>query len=569
MKSKSLLTILSTLVLSISLTGCGVIREGVFEEPTVPERYTGTSISSELLEGRYYVWHDENQNDIYKDINVDPAKFADYTDYIFKPVFMERVPEDNGIVWFYAENEKYIPTLYEGDELIYYAGVNSIPGYLELSRYYDHGYSIGLYGFRETIPGSNQYAININSAGYHSKGGADDGIQKIYQMGSYYSEENGNSIVSIPKIGGVPLSSDNISTIGTIKGLNKGSIYDIDIYIGTRATRGKVIADTHILYPMENFSLYEYDLIGSGIMRIKLPDYLKTGYYCINGMGLFRYVKEDSYNDKTDFNSPVILKDVLGDVLYSPQDEIEYKFFNNIDAINDSEYKSSDLYSVEIDDETDIIVTSFEFSDGKRKNPPIPEMKCYYSSIESYNTMYLSDEEKARVPLGYYANPIIFKLTDEDIANGTYKTIISGLEPGRWVIEYTNVGSYATHIEKVKKMTIYSDDLDDIDVFEQEKAEEESKELKELLGTGEYRQITYSNGTYEIKEQITDFEAWKREFLKNHTKDSDKKEETKDYDNLSEDDVLSYLESIKDNPLYNQNISNNVNDEMPNDVNVE
>ena len=43
-------------------------------------------------------------------------------------------------------------------------------------------------------------------------------------------------------------------------------------------------------------------------------------------------------------------------------------------------------------------------------------------------------------------------------------------------------------------------------------------------------------------------------------------ERTAEVTEKSEDDVLSYLESIKDNPLYNQNISNNVNDEMPNDV---
>ena len=41
---------------------------------------------------------------------------------------------------------------------------------------------------------------------------------------------------------------------------------------------------------------------------VKLPSYLKTGYYFINGNGLFRYISSgDKYDENTNFNEPMLI----------------------------------------------------------------------------------------------------------------------------------------------------------------------------------------------------------------------------------------------------------------------
>lgn len=73
------------------------------------------------------MWHDEAQNNITRDINTDLSKFKDYTYDIFQPVYKESDPtkntheEDNDrVLWISDENDSKIPTLYKGDELIYF-----------------------------------------------------------------------------------------------------------------------------------------------------------------------------------------------------------------------------------------------------------------------------------------------------------------------------------------------------------------------------------------------------------------------------------------------------------------
>jgi hypothetical protein len=53
---------------------------------------------------------------------------------------------------------------------------------------------------------------------------------------------------------------------------------------------------------MEDFTVNDYSFLRSNILEIHIPDWMKTGYYSVDGMGVFRYVDGSSYTESTDFN---------------------------------------------------------------------------------------------------------------------------------------------------------------------------------------------------------------------------------------------------------------------------
>lgn len=198
----------------LSMTGCGIIKSSGTK---LDERYIATSNSKALYSGQYYVWHDENQTDIASDINVDVSKFKSYGYNIFQPVYMENSlssdtnPESSKrVLWVLAENDSRIPTLYKGDELIYYSD-ETIPSKISLERFYDHGYSVGVYGLTENMTNSQNYILkNDDTCGLKSGSSA-------AKIATLFKEEG--DIISFPYIGDQEINTDDISKAGTIKGL--------------------------------------------------------------------------------------------------------------------------------------------------------------------------------------------------------------------------------------------------------------------------------------------------------------------------------------------------------------
>ena len=68
----------SVLIVSqcITLTGCSITKN---KKSVVDEALISTCDSSKLYSGQYYVWHDESQTSIERDINTDLSKFKSYT----------------------------------------------------------------------------------------------------------------------------------------------------------------------------------------------------------------------------------------------------------------------------------------------------------------------------------------------------------------------------------------------------------------------------------------------------------------------------------------------------------
>ena len=96
---------------------------------------------------------------------------------------------------------------------------------------------------------------------------------------------------------------------GTIPGLKKDSFYNVRVYEGTVEHLYKLCANVFILGSMECLQNIDYKFEEEYLLKIELPANLKTGYYSINGLGVFRYVSESTYNANTNFNEPNVLED--------------------------------------------------------------------------------------------------------------------------------------------------------------------------------------------------------------------------------------------------------------------
>ena len=77
---------------------------------------------------------------------------------------------------------------------------------------------------------------------------------------------------------------------------------------------------------MEQFVSYDYEFLHSNCIKINIPEYFKSGYYFVQGVGLFRYVSEqdakvyngEAYDPGIDWNDPIILYDEYGVVIFDP-----------------------------------------------------------------------------------------------------------------------------------------------------------------------------------------------------------------------------------------------------------
>jgi len=283
MKKILKLTILISTI--IFLCSCGAASE---EGTEVNENYL------ENLEDDCYYVRDKNNN--CKEVYFGTGTF-DWGD-------ISTYPSDDRVLWFKEDFEE-IPTLYRGDSLIYYTQEELIEEFT-FERFEDYGYSIGICGLTETTSG--RYSISTDPSDCNTYPYSD--TDEILQLT--------NDIAIIDTLGGVALRSrgdnqvenDYLTRSGSIKGLKKDNSYKAEIYEGTIRNEYTFKADVRILGSMEVTESTDYVFESEKIINIRIPGEFKSGYYMINGVGLFRYVAGDSYDDKTDFNVPNLIEEL-------------------------------------------------------------------------------------------------------------------------------------------------------------------------------------------------------------------------------------------------------------------
>lgn len=277
---------------------------------------------SDLQNNCYYVWHNDNQPDIRKDLSGTTQKG------VFKlcPAGLTNWKENENIrhtIWFDTKNDSDIPTLYAGDELIYISGTNIPYEGIEWERFADYGYTIGVANLEGDQSGHYRI-INNADDGYTSY------VNPMSDAAQLMEFVNASELF-IDKIGSVCVREDLVSDGGTLLGLDKDTKYVCEWYMGTYYQDFEMTANTHTFCYLEKFTTYQYQFLHSNCISITIPEWLKTGYYYVSGLGFFRYVSKNDiyqYNGKAydagiDWNDPIILYDKNGSLEYDPSTGFE------------------------------------------------------------------------------------------------------------------------------------------------------------------------------------------------------------------------------------------------------
>lgn len=225
--------------------------------------------------------------------------------------------DDSNAVWF-VNNTDAIPTLYEGDYLLYVSSTET-PDPIHFVRYADYGYTIGISNL-ETQNNNGHYFLMIDDEDYTTY------IAKNSDAAAITNFDDVDKLF-LDKVGDMKINDSTVSTGGTITGLKKGKSYKCEFYTGSYYQDFKLTANVRAFGYLEDFTTYDYEFLHSSCIKIDLPDYFKTGYYYVNNLGMFRYVSnkdKKTYNNKTydtaiDWNDPIIVKKD-GQVLEDPTD---------------------------------------------------------------------------------------------------------------------------------------------------------------------------------------------------------------------------------------------------------
>ena len=271
--------IILLLAISLCVSGCNFSTARKSEKNSEEEIIKGTDINN-LVVGKYYIQHGDEYYEILPGVGT------------FNEGDTVTSPSDERVLWYKDEWDK-LPTLYEGDSLIYYTN-EELTEVFNFERFEDFKYSVGLCQLEETPSGRYKISTDSTDNNIYPDGDA----MKITE----YEQDS----VIIDKLGGQEIRNNVISRIGTILGLEKDAPYEAEIYAGSELTRYVLTANIRILGSMEVYESNEFNFVSEKIINITIPEWFNNGYYSINGVGLFRYVKGTSYDENMDFSIPNI-----------------------------------------------------------------------------------------------------------------------------------------------------------------------------------------------------------------------------------------------------------------------
>ncbi len=190
--------------------------------------------------------------------------------------------------------EASVPDCFRGEGLAF-ASDRTLDRNVFLERYKSIGHSIG--AFNGTF----------DEAGYLCYTYGENCIVPGSSLAKILADAK-SEYIRIESINNEKITPAQVDTdCGVINVLEEDKEYTIQMYVGTEYIDTKVIADTHMLKSFELF-LYEddkgMDFSSNSYLYFPMPDDLKTGYYQINGGGVFKYYdvergKEDENADTT------------------------------------------------------------------------------------------------------------------------------------------------------------------------------------------------------------------------------------------------------------------------------
>ena len=251
--------------------------------------------TSTLEDGCFYIMHKNNQCD---PVYLGETTFTGTTE----------TPANNRIIWFKDDIEN-IPTLSVAneDKLIFYSTV-SFDETFNLERFEDYGYSVGLQGIQVSKTGRLFISTDVGDKTTYPNSDTDE----ILNMD--------NETVVIEKLGKNKLrETEFLEDKETLRNINRSGVlifpdnknnnnyYQFEVYDGTIHHDVKLKCDVRVMGSYEVKKNTDYEYSRKDIVRIVIPETFQSGYYMINGMGVFRYIDmldSNTMEDDIDFNIP-------------------------------------------------------------------------------------------------------------------------------------------------------------------------------------------------------------------------------------------------------------------------
>ena len=300
---KRFLSIILGLTIVLSFSACGNKQEAKIITPDDVEPIYYTDENA-LPEDTYFIAHPDTITD--KLGMVTPiTKY--YPLLKAEKTFSEKRTthagyDFNRVVWVnYNIDEGLIPTMYEGDELIYKSSTY-IPVKYALEKFFDNGYTLGVCGLVQDL--SENYKFVSNAGEKKGKG-----FVLSTTDASGFQGLDAESIYLVA-VGEERITPMNMSLSGTVTGLNVMDKYECDVRTGTEKIAAILTCNARYFSSAETYMFGSFTFITDIIARMNIPSYVTDGYYEINGGGIFRYAVNSKITDWHDLK-PSMCNDTI------------------------------------------------------------------------------------------------------------------------------------------------------------------------------------------------------------------------------------------------------------------
>lgn len=312
------------------------------------------------------------------------------------------------VIWL-KNDINNIPVMRRGEKIVFHSSTKLITR-LNIERYYDLGYSIGIAKLKEN-KGTGRFTLDIRDSALTVDPNSD---------AKQLQDITANGQIIIDSIGDTPLRSGNVSPSGTIIGLEKDKTYAINAYLGTNLHNKNIKADVKVLASSEGHKIEKFEFSGHKTVEFQFPHYYNSGYYLVNGFGLVRYIADDKagVDDEIDMNVPNIYP----------------KTGEEGGDVSQKNIQAEDLTSTKIKIDTDgeqTIVISYSESEDKKAKVSAPTAK-----LISPNGVSVFEQGAA--------NTLTLKTTLE---KGEYEVQIIGLHGRNYSYHVTSADGKSTSKE--------------------------------------------------------------------------------------------------------------------------
>ncbi len=288
-----------------------------------------------------YVWQDKGYGDLAKDLDKDrtgrEAFFKTPKGTIsFAGKELDETDAGPRNIWFEEGEDESIPTVTKKDALLYVSDTK-VPGTIVFERFADAGYSIGIAALKEDEGGhfyipyaedkDDDYKYYIDPKSKAAELTEFSGIERLY----------------LDKVGDAKVTKENVTDGGVVSGLMKDKSYECQFYTGTFYQDYELEANVRTFTSLERFESHEYEFLHANCIKLKIPEYFKSGYYMVLGKGLIRYVSpEDEESFKAgvqaiDWNDPIKRYDEYGLCIYDPSTDTGTETEEGDEGLTDEE----------------------------------------------------------------------------------------------------------------------------------------------------------------------------------------------------------------------------------------